>query len=59
MSYIEDRIKARLGGKTPEEAGLSDADLQKLIASFEDGKDPDAVHLGSLQALCACNICRS
>ena len=56
--YIEDRIKARLGGKTPAEAGLSDADLQKLIAAFEDGEDPEAIHLSSLPK-CFCNICRS
>lgn len=56
--YIEDRIKARLGGATPEEVGLSAEDLQKLIAAFEDGQDPDTIHLSSLP-VCACNICRT
>jgi len=57
--YISDWIKEYLGGKTPEEAGLSEADLKKLIGCYEGGVDPTQKHFRSVPNICACNICRS
>jgi len=56
--YISEWLNEYLGGKTPEEAGLSEEDVKRLIACYEGGKDPNAFHLSSYNE-CACNICRS
>lgn len=57
-TYILDWVKDFLGGKTPEEAGLSDEDLKKLIGCYENNVSPLKTHFQSLP-VCACNICRT
>jgi len=56
--YILDWMKDFLGGKTPEEAGLSKEDFKKLINCYENNISPLETHFTSLPA-CACNICRT
>jgi len=56
--YISEWIKEKLAGKTPQEAGLTDEDLIKLLNCYETGGAIEEVHL-SIPALCVCNICRS
>jgi hypothetical protein len=56
--YIEDWLKKHLDGKTPEEAGLSEDDLKKLLNCYENGMSAAGLHLDSLP-VCFCNICRS
>lgn len=58
MAYTLDKIKEVLGGKTPEEAGISSEDLKKLVSSIESGLDLSKIHLASYTK-CACNICRT
>lgn len=56
--YILDWVKDFLNGQTPEEVGLSEADLKKLIGCYENNVNPAKTHFQSLPT-CACNICRS
>lgn len=56
--YIQDKIKEFLDGKTPEEVGMTQQDVLKLIRALESGVDPKSLHFDSTPE-CHCNICRT